>query len=321
MLALLPLLLGKITRSQIYTVLVLGLVAVLAGGIAFALAEHVSVGTGLYWAVTTATTVGYGDVTPHNGVGRVVAVLVMVTAIPLFGAAFALFAAAATAARLDKYLRMRHPYAPGSYVVLLGMHPTVPLVLRQIHEAGGSAVIVADVDSTTLPTFVHHIAGSPTDEQIVAAARPGEARAVLLVTPDDGDMLVAAVLLRHLAPDVPAVAIAQSTKVAEALADLGIARTISTEELLGQTLAKSLEAPHAADVLLGMLGGDGYRMEELPVDATLAGGRLRALGDRVDGLVLGIVREGRVVLAVADDPELRVGDQLVRLVADVRPQG
>ncbi|MDA8291161.1 MAG: NAD-binding protein [Actinomycetota bacterium] len=213
---------------------------------------------------------------------------------------------------------MRHPYSPGSFVVVLGMHPTVPLVLRQIHEAGGSVVLVADVDSTTLPDFVHHVAGSPTDEQTVLAARPADARTVLLVAPDDGDMLVAAVLLRHLAPDVPAVAIAQSTKVAQALADLGVARTISTEELLGQTLAKSLEAPHAADVLLGILGGDGYKMEEVPVDEGLVGTRVRDLGDRVDGLVLGIARAGRVLLAVVDDPELAVGDRLVRLVADDR---
>ena len=315
MLTLIAQLLGRITRSQIFTVLVLAVVALVAGGGAFAVTEHVAVTTGLYWAVTTATTVGYGDVTPHNGVGRIVAVAVMVTAVPLFGAAFALFAAAATAARLDKYLRMRPPYPAGSFVVLLGMHPTVPLVLRELHEAGASVVVVADVDSATLPAFVHHVPGSPTDEQTVLAARPGEARAVLLVTPDDGDMLVAAVLLRHLAPDVPAVAIAQSSKVADALSDLGIARTISTEELLGQTLAKSLEAPHAADVLLRMLGGEGYRMEEIPVTEALVGRPLRAARDQVDGLVLGIVREGQVILGITHDPELRAGDQLVRLTA------
>jgi len=62
-----------------------------AGGLAFAVAEHVPVTTGLYWAVATGTTVGYGDVTPHNPAGRLIAVVVMLTAIPLFGAAFSLF--------------------------------------------------------------------------------------------------------------------------------------------------------------------------------------------------------------------------------------
>jgi voltage-gated potassium channel len=63
----------------------------LAGGIVFAAAEHIPVTSGLYWAVTTATTVGYGDIEPVNPHGRLIAVLVMLTVIPLFGATFSLF--------------------------------------------------------------------------------------------------------------------------------------------------------------------------------------------------------------------------------------
>jgi voltage-gated potassium channel len=36
-------------------------------------------GTGLWWAVQTITTVGYGDTVPHTTNGRLVAALVMVT--------------------------------------------------------------------------------------------------------------------------------------------------------------------------------------------------------------------------------------------------
>jgi voltage-gated potassium channel len=36
-----------------------------------------SVGTGLWWAVQTVTTVGYGDYVPRNVSGRIVATLVM----------------------------------------------------------------------------------------------------------------------------------------------------------------------------------------------------------------------------------------------------
>jgi voltage-gated potassium channel len=315
-LALITLMLGKVTRSQIVTVLILGVVAVVVGGVAFALVEHVDIGTGLYWAVTTATTVGYGDVVPHNAAGRIVAVAVMLTAIPLFGGAFALLAAAATAARLDKYLHMEHHLPAGHFVVLLGMHPTVPLVARQLHAAGIPVVVAADVEKGVLPSFVHHVPGPPTDEKTVRATEPARARAVLLVAPDDSEMLVTAVLLRHVAPDVPAVAVAQSSMVAHALTDLGVGRTISTEELLGQTLAKSLEAPHAADVLLRMLDGEGYRMEEVAVAEEMIGSTLRAVRDKVDGLLLGIVRDGKVTLGVRENPVLQDGDHLVRLAAE-----
>jgi len=60
----------------------------------FAVTEHVPYGDGAYFAVTVASTVGFGDVIPHSGAGRVVAVVLMVTTIPMLGAAFTRLAAA-----------------------------------------------------------------------------------------------------------------------------------------------------------------------------------------------------------------------------------
>jgi hypothetical protein len=49
---------------------------------AFASAEpkH-SAGDGIYWAITTMTTVGYGDLSPETNTGKVIAVGVMVVGI------------------------------------------------------------------------------------------------------------------------------------------------------------------------------------------------------------------------------------------------
>lgn len=71
-------------------------------GSAFAAAEHAGELTGLYWAVTTATTVGYGDVVPRTGAGHVIAVLVMLTVVPLFAATFSLFTSGLTEGHVDR---------------------------------------------------------------------------------------------------------------------------------------------------------------------------------------------------------------------------
>ena len=65
--------------------------------------------TGLYWAVTTATTVGYGDVTPKDPAGRVVAAAVMLTTIPMLAAVFALVTGATAAATVRRMLDMAQP--------------------------------------------------------------------------------------------------------------------------------------------------------------------------------------------------------------------
>jgi voltage-gated potassium channel Kch len=54
--------------------------------------EYPTIGRGLWWAMQTVTTVGYGDVTPEHTSGRIVAVVVM-----LWGIAFvAIIVAAVT---------------------------------------------------------------------------------------------------------------------------------------------------------------------------------------------------------------------------------
>ena len=59
-------------------------VVVVAGGVLMRLLDHdeySNVWVGMWWALQTVTTVGYGDVTPKNPSGRIVAILVMLQGI------------------------------------------------------------------------------------------------------------------------------------------------------------------------------------------------------------------------------------------------
>lgn len=53
----------------------------LTGGAAFASVENTSAGNGIYWAITTMTTVGYGDITPKTPEGKAIAIAVMLVGI------------------------------------------------------------------------------------------------------------------------------------------------------------------------------------------------------------------------------------------------
>lgn len=63
--------------------------------------EYQSIGKGLWFALQTVTTVGYGDVTPTHSVGRVIASILMLTAIGFL----AVITASVTAALVESNRR------------------------------------------------------------------------------------------------------------------------------------------------------------------------------------------------------------------------
>jgi voltage-gated potassium channel len=71
-------------RSAMAVITAATLVSVLVGGVLITLVdpeEFPDLGTGLWWALQTVTTVGYGDVTPENAAGRLVGALFLLEAI------------------------------------------------------------------------------------------------------------------------------------------------------------------------------------------------------------------------------------------------
>jgi voltage-gated potassium channel len=70
-------------RAGLLIATVTVMVTIAAGVLMWALdhEEFPNIGLGLWWAVQTVTTVGYGDVTPRNEIGRTIATLVMLTGI------------------------------------------------------------------------------------------------------------------------------------------------------------------------------------------------------------------------------------------------
>jgi voltage-gated potassium channel len=71
-------------RKAMGVIVTATVVSVVIGGVAITLLdadEFPDVGTGLWWALQTVTTVGYGDVTPENAVGRVVGAVIMLESI------------------------------------------------------------------------------------------------------------------------------------------------------------------------------------------------------------------------------------------------
>ncbi len=304
---------GTINRNRIRALVGLAGAIVLVGAGAFAVTQHVSYGIGLYWAVTTATTVGYGDVTPHNTAGRIVAAAVMLTTIPTVGAVFALVTGAAALTRIRRMLGMDNRLPNRSYTIVFGAHPVVPRVLEELVRSGEETVLVAPDKPPALGEQVHLIAGDPTDEAILRRCDLSRANRALIACTEDADTLVIAVAIHSLAPQLEVFALTHSPAVARALHELGIDDTLASDELVGHTLAKSLETPQAGGLLLSLVDSTSYRLAETPVAPELVSQPLSRARASAGRLVLGIARERQVDLGVGEDPVLDADDHLIVL--------
>ncbi len=282
----------RVRRHQIYLLLGLAAAAILGGGLAFAATQHVSLGTGLYWSVTTATTVGYGDVTPHNSTGRIITVAVILTAIPLFAGVFATVTATVTSLRLRNILLGLERRVPDqAFVAIYGDHAIIPSVARELLDGGLRVLVVADdIDQDAFPEGTHIVSGDPTSEDVIRRSAPERALRALVAMTNEGDALVTTVLLRHAAPGLAVTAVVHSAHVARALEDLGVDQALSAEELLGHLVAKSLEAPHAADLMRTMVDSERYRLLEIDLPPELVGITLSGVRARRSELVLAVVR-------------------------------
>jgi voltage-gated potassium channel len=306
-------------RTRIAVLLGAAVGCMLLGAVLFSATQHIPFTTALYWAITTATTVGYGDITPKTGAGRLVASGVMLTTIPLLASVFALATGGYVAAGLRRILAMHSPFPDRPYRVVIGMNETVPAILQQLVAAGVSVVLVADTDPAGLPPEVHHIRGDSTQESAIKRAMLANADQALVTGNSDGDVLVSSVLVRRLAPQLPVIALVSSPSVREALADLGVQHTLSAHDLIAATLAKSLEAPHASDMVAQLVESGSHRLAEVTAAAEGAVGKhLSAVRDERAGLVLGLVQNGKFTLGLGDDPLIGADDSLL-IAESTRP--
>jgi voltage-gated potassium channel len=166
-------------------------VATLLGGVSFYLVEArsnpeiESVLDGVWWSLVTITTVGFGDIAPVTGLGRVIGAVLMM------GGMFtlALFAGIVGSSLVSGMLSIREEQFRMSdyvnHVVVCGYDESTHLLLdalaREI-ELDETSVVLFDDDERPrdLPPAFHWVQGDPTKESELDKVRVTHAAAVVV---------------------------------------------------------------------------------------------------------------------------------------------
>jgi len=151
----------------------------------------------MWWAIVTLTTVGYGDVSPVTGLGRLVGATLMVVGM----ITLALFAGIVGNTLLQSVMRIREEWSRMStamnHVVVCGYDPGARMLLDAIlHEVDPGQtelyVFAPGARPNDVPPDFRWIEGDPTKESELDKARMAYADAVLIVgartvSPQDAD--------------------------------------------------------------------------------------------------------------------------------------
>lgn len=147
-----------------------------------------SLGDGLWWALVTLTTVGFGDISPVTTLGRVVGGFLMVAG--LFN--LALFAGIVGSTLMNAVLALRQEqFRMGGnvgHVVICGYDAGAEMLLgsllQELDPDVTPLVVFAEGDRPAdLPNEFQWVSGDPTKESELAKVRMAHARAAILVGP------------------------------------------------------------------------------------------------------------------------------------------
>lgn len=295
-----------------YSLLLVATVTIFAAGFRFIMyhfegQEHSWV-TGVYWALTVMTTLGFGDITFHSDLGRLFSIVVLLTGVVLLLIVLPfVFIRFFYAPWIESRMKFHAPRAvpPGTeaHVILCNLDSLASELMARLrlHKIKHFVIEPDPVKAMQL-----HIDGVPVvtggveDRATYEALGVAQARLVVANCADTINTNIT-LTIRDLSSQVPIATVAEQEQSVDLLELSGSNHVLPLKLRLGEHLANRVNAGHLQCHVVGRLGD--LLLAEFPVHNTpLVGRSLRDLEfrDTFGVNVVAVWERGRLVPVAPD---------------------
>jgi voltage-gated potassium channel len=141
---------------------------------------------GIWWAVITTSTVGYGDFVPKTAEGKTLGILLILVGAGFLSTYFVMLATE-TVTTQNGYMEGKTAYKGKGHVIIIGWNERTREIIHQLTSLQSSCDVILIDDSLQKNPYrnnhVHFVKGSPFKDAILQKANLSEAK-IALVTSD-----------------------------------------------------------------------------------------------------------------------------------------
>jgi voltage-gated potassium channel len=290
---------------------------------------HYTLFVSFYWAITTLSTVGYGDVLPGSTDARLVAMGAMFIQIFLLGYLISVITTAVTTEQQKRSLGLLGTDLKG-HIVVLGYGGVGRAAVRELLAQDQTVAVVAEraedvpnIRALGPASRLYVTYGLPAEQEVLARTNLSVAHSVIVCTDDDAANMIAVLNVRALAPNVRVVVSISRPELRDTLRTAGVTFVTSPADMGGRLCASAAFEPDIADAIDDLTQGDvrsdaqEYRVtESTPISRQTFGEAERLVRDASGCILIGYARPngtGEFLARVNPDPSVRLepGDAIL----------
>jgi voltage-gated potassium channel len=256
-----------------------------------------------YWAITTLSTVGYGDILPGTTDARLVAMGAMFIQIFLLGYLISVITTAVTTEQQKRSLGILGTDMK-DHVVVLGFGGVGRAAVRELLAQDQVVAVVAEraddvpnIRALAPATRLYATYGPPGEREVLVRANVPDAHSVIVCTDDDAANMIAALNVRALAPKVRVVVSISRPELRDTLRAAGVTFVASPADMGGRLCAAAAFEPDVADAIDDLTQGDiradvqEYRItERTPISRQTFGEAERIVREASGCILIGYAR-------------------------------